>query len=125
MGDDAGLLNDVLGVPRESEKAIVEAGKEPAVKRQCLRKADYLGSQIFMPHGPSSIEKAQLPMLWQVVEKGNKWTQYHSYLANPDKVRQGVAISQFAQTLKHSIRHFREGRMKLIMKPEFYEKIEK
>ena len=39
------------------------------------------------------IEKASLDGLWSVISKGNKYLEYYSYLADPDPMRKGVAIS--------------------------------
>ena len=120
--DDAGLSGnlsqpvDTAGLPQNVESS---------AKRLCLRRADYVGTQIFQPHGPSPIEKAPLADLWDVVRRGNKYTEFYSYLAHSDHVRQGVAISQCAQTLKHAIRHFREGRVQLILQQSIYEKVKK
>ena len=119
-GDDAGLLGNLS---QRSGDAVVSHGGEPSAKRLCLRRADYVGSQIFQPHGPSPIEKAPLSDLWDVVRQGNKYTEFYSYLAHSDPVRQGVAISQCAQTLKHAIRHFRESRVKTILQESIYEKV--
>ena len=125
QSDDAGLLSELFGSQR-SEGAVVAqcAGESVSAKRQCLRRADYVGSQIFQPHGPSPIEKAELGDLWDVVRQGNKWTEFYSYLAHPESARQGVAISQCAQTLKHAISHFKESRVHLILKDSVYTKVQ-
>ena len=118
--DDAGLLRDLslLVAVRAQD------GEQPLPKRLRLRRADYAGSQIFQPHAPSTIEKAPLKELWQVVRTGNKWTEFYSYLAHPESLRQGVAISKFAQTLKRAIAHFREAQMKHILKDTIYERVQ-
>ena len=110
QSDDAGLLSELFGSQR-SDGAVVASEGASAAKRLFLRRADYVGSQIFQPHGPSPIEKAELGDLWDVVRQGNKWTEFYSYLAHPESARQGVAISQCAQTLKHAISHFKESRL--------------
>ena len=120
--DDAGLLGNLS---QRSDSAVLPQNEESSAKRLCLRRADYVGTQIFQPHGPSPIEKAPLGDLWDVVRRGNKYTEFYSYLAHADPVRQGVAISQCAQTLKHAIRHFREGRVQLILQPSIYQKVQK
>ena len=85
---------------------------EPALKkRRVMRRGDYAQSQLMNPHRPSNVEQIDLDRLWAVVTKGNEWVQAHSYLCDEKPERVGVAISQFAQTLKHAIQHFREGRV--------------
>ena len=119
--DDAGLLGNLF--PSQRGEGAVVAADAGSAKRLCLRRADYVASQMLQPHGPSAIEKAPLGGLWQVVKQGNKWTEFYSYLAHPDPVRQGVAISQCAQVLKHAIAHFRESRVEHIMKQSIYKKV--
>ena len=77
------------------------------------------------PHGPNPIEKATLEGLWGVVTHGSKYVEYYSYLADTDPMRQRVALSQFAQCLKHAMDHFRESHVKAVMKDEAYAKVEK
>ena len=119
--DDEGLLG-AYAPPSQSDGNGTH-GTETPTKRKMLRRADYASTQIYQPHAPSSIEKATLEALWNVVSKGNKYTTYYSYLADCDGARQGVAISQFAQTMKHAITHFREKRVQHILKAEIYEKV--
>ena len=120
MEDWKALVQD----QRESGLAMTQiAGESPAKKRKMLRRADYASSQMFNPHNPSAIEIAPLESLWQVVSKGSKWTEFYSYLADDDAVRQGVAISQFAQTILHAMRQFREDRVRIILKDEIYKKV--
>ena len=122
--DDYGLLQNLLPTQSQrNEGAVVAAGDSGSAKRLCLRRADYVATQMLQPHGPSAIEKAPLGALWSVVKGGNKWTEFYSYLAHPEAVRQGVAISQCAQTLKHAIAHFRESRVEHIMKQSIYAKV--
>ena len=120
--DDYALLQNLLPTQR-NEGAVVAAGDSGSAKRLCLRRADYVATQMLQPHGPSAIEKAPLGALWSVVKGGNKWTEFYSYLAHPEAVRQGVAISQCAQTLKHAIAHFRESHVEHIMKQSIYVKV--
>ena len=70
-----------------------------------------------------NIVQASLEGLWSVVSKGNKYMEYYSYLADPDPMRKGVSISQFAQCLKFAMDHFREGRMQQVLKPESESKV--
>ena len=117
--DDAGLL---VGLTPSSQQGAMVAA-QPAAKRLCLRRADYASSQIFQPHAPCAIEKAGLKELWEVVRTGNPYTEFYSYLAHPESIRQGVAISQCAQTLKYAISHFRESRVQHILKESVYAKV--
>ena len=55
--------------------------------------------------------------------KGNKYLEFYDYVAASDPVQKGVSMSQFAQCTKHAINHFREERMKIVLKPEIYEKV--
>ena len=85
---------------------------EPAPKkRRTMRRGDYAQAQLMLPHRPSTVEQIDLNKLWAVVSKGNEWVQAHSYLCDGQPERVGVAISQFAQCLKHAIMHFREKRV--------------
>ena len=119
LSDDRGLLGNL---EHSSSQAVTPEEERPA-KRRALRRADYTSSQILQPHTPSSIEKATLQGLWDVVIAGNKWKMYFSYLADSEPLRQGVALGQFAQTLKHAIMHFKESRVRIILKEEVYAKV--
>ena len=89
LSDDRGLLGNL---EHSSSQAVTPVEERPA-KLRALRRADYTSSQILQPHAPSSIEKATLQGLWDVVSAGNKWTMYYSYLADSEPLRQGVALS--------------------------------
>ena len=49
--------------------------------------------------------------------------EYFSYLAYDDPCRRGIAISMFAQCMKHAMNHFRESRVKKLMKEDVYAKV--
>ena len=121
LGDSAGLFGEDTQESTDATQGSIlpSQGK----KRKVLRRGDYAATQIFQPHGPCQIEKATLEGLWNVITKGNKYLEYYHYIAETDKARQGVAISQFAQTMKHAIHHFREDRVRLALRPEIYEKV--
>ena len=124
-GDDACLLG---GLPIETQAASQSskagASLSPS-KRKALRRGDYHQIQMLQPHAPCSIEKASLAGLWEVISKGNKWLEYYSYLADDDPCRRGVALSMFAQCMKHAMNHFREERVKKILNKHIYEKVKK
>ena len=125
--DEAGLLGSFGGIPasQSSQGSQGSMGGDNAAKRTCLRRADYVQSQMLQPHAPSQIEQAPLGPLWSLAKAGNKWTEHYTYLAHCDPLRQGVAISQAAQALKHAISHFRQERVKAVLKPDIYEKVRK
>ena len=90
-------------------------------KRKILRRGDYAATQIFQPHFPCTIEDAVPKELFRIAAAGSKFQEAFSNVAMPDEYRQGVGISQFAQTLKHAIEAFRQERMKAIIKEDVYE----
>ena len=118
--DDSALFGGLSQASMRSEDG---EGKNRGAKRKALRRADYASTQLYQPHTPSPIERATLEGLWDVVKKGNEYTEYHTYLADPDPLRQGVAISQFAQSMKHAILHFREERVACVLKADVYKKV--
>ena len=122
FGDAAGLLGDFSTQDSSStNEAPITASQNK--KRKVLRRGDYAATQIFQPHGPCAIEKASLQGLWNVISKGNKYLEFYDYIAESSAVRRGVAISQFAQCMKHAMNNFREDRVKIVLRPEIYHRV--
>ena len=96
---------------------------DSAERRKTLSRSDYIAVQGPRPHNPTAIDEMSLSDLWKVISSGNDWTSYFSYLADPDRRKQGVAISQFAQVMKHAIDHLKRPRLKNMIKDDVYERI--
>ena len=123
--DDASLLG---GLPIETQAASQSSKAADSIspsKRKALRRGDYHQIQMLQPHAPCAIEKASLAGLLEVVSKGNKWLEYYSYLADDDPCRRGVALSMFAQCMKHAMDYFRQERVKKVLDKTIYEKVKK
>ena len=124
-------LQSLVGLPTKPNAPASYASQEEraeeggAPKRKILRRGDYVSTQIFQPHFPCAIEDAVPRELFKIAAAGSKYQEAFSNLAMADEYRQGVGISQFAQTVKHAIEAFRQGRMKAIIKEDVYENVKK
>ncbi|CAE7374074.1 unnamed protein product [Symbiodinium sp. CCMP2592] len=88
---------------------------------------DSVATQMLEPYGESSFDSMSLDALWAATAKGNKSAEYHSHLCAPqdqDPWHVGAGISLTAAALLAAMKHFRDENIKMLLKPEWYEKIE-
>ena len=71
----------------------------PIKKRRFLRRTDHLSVKAMDPSARSPAWDCPLEELWNVVESGDKWTQFYSELVDNDPYRRGIAISRLCETL--------------------------
>ena len=115
-----------LELPMLSQAASTseQAPEEPASKRRnYVARGDYASTQIFEPFKPCGIEEMNPASMFTMAEKGSRRVTHHSHFADADPYRQGIAISLFAQLMKHVCDRFRSDRIKHILRAELYAKI--
>ena len=115
-----------LELPMLSQAASTseQAPEEPASKRRnYVARGDYASTQIFEPFKPCGIEEMNPASMFTMAEKGSRYVTHHSHFADVDPYRQGIAISQFAQLMKHVCDRFRSDRIKHMLRPELYARI--
>ena len=120
MGVDQDLDLPMLSQASVSDQPVVE----PATKRRnYVSRGDYLSTSIFEPFRPCGLEEMSAGCLYTKAENGSRWVTHHSHLADSDPYRQGIAISLFAQLMKHVCDKFRSDRIKHMLQAELYARI--
>ena len=72
--------------------------------------------------GESKIGVVSLKTMWTMLKTGNKAVKHHSNLAAEDPFRQGVGISQLADTLLAAFAKIKSEKVKQVIREDIYAK---
>ena len=112
----------------ENQPASTTATPAPkaAARRVKLYGWDSVAAQLLEPFGESALDKLSLQELWKAASEGNKKTAYHSHLCadkETDKWHVGAGVSTTAAAIQAAIKHLESKEMRMLVRPEIYEKI--
>ena len=120
MGVDQDLDLPMLSQASASDKPVDEP---PSKRRNYVSRGDYISTSIFEPFRPCGLEEMSPACVFTMAEKGSRYVTHHSHFADADPYRQGIAISLFAQLMKHVCDKFRSDRVKHILRADLYARI--
>ncbi|CAE7263053.1 unnamed protein product [Symbiodinium sp. CCMP2592] len=111
---------------KASEEASTPAPVPKAERRVKLYSWDSVAAQLLEPFGECALDNLSLAELWKAASEGNRKTAYHSHLCadkETDKWRVGAGVSMTSAALLAAIKHLESDNMRMLIRPELYEKI--
>jgi len=99
--------------------------KEPAAKRQKLRRDDHVSVILCHPFGISDGQGATLADLWDYASKGNKRVASFMEFASTDPMVRGIAITRTAEVLNLAIKELSRDHWKSLLNAKIYEALDK